>query len=76
MENLDGLADGRVITTTRLTARDMSRETPQLAGCRNQAVPEVGVPLEEFGAQHNAEMYNPRPLVFRGQGTGQGLGLY
>jgi len=53
MENLHGFTDGRVIATTGGTGGHVSRETPQLAGGRNQAIAEFGVPVQELGTQHD-----------------------
>ena len=71
MENLDSLADGRVIAPTRRTMRHVSGESPQLARGGNQSVAEVGMPLQELAAQHNDEMYNPWPRRVPWPGVGR-----
>ena len=67
MENLHGFTDGRVVATAGGAGGHVSRETPQLAGGRNQAIAELGVPVQEFGTQHDGECTTPDRWVFRGR---------
>jgi hypothetical protein len=49
--------------------RQMAGKTAEFPGGCNQAIPELGMPLEELMAKHVDEMYHPGREVFRSRGV-------
>ena len=56
---MDGVADGRIVATTRRAMGQVSRKEPQLPGAGNQPVAEIAVPFQELGTKHGGNVPHP-----------------